>query len=96
MKQETRQWAWGAVFYGSFAVAFVIACLRIAGHVGPEWGVTVIVFMGIGIAAAVRLSRMRLTETMLSVYKAGVESARAQQSEREELERRIIEASREG
>lgn len=96
MKQETRQWAATVVFYGSFVAAFVLAYLRVTEQIGQEWGVTVIVCMGVGIAAAVRLSRQRLTETMLQVYRAGVESAKAQQDERRELEARIIEASKEG
>lgn len=96
MKQETRQWVASAVFYGSFAVAFLLAYLRITEVIPQQWGVSVIVCMGIGIAAAVRLSRMRLTQTMLDVYRAGVESAKAQQDERREMEARIIQASKEG
>jgi hypothetical protein len=96
MKQETRQWVWSLTFYGSFAIAFLLAFLRINGTLGQQWGATVILAMGVGIAAAVRLSRMRLTETMLQVYRAGIESAAAQREERVEMERRIIEASKEG
>lgn len=92
MKQETRQWVWGAVFYGSFAVAFILAFLRITERLDQQWGVLVIVCMGVGISAAVRLSRMRLTATMLEVYRAGVETARVQKEEREDMEARIMEA----
>lgn len=96
MKQETRQWAATVVFYGSFIAAFVLGYLRVTETIGQEWGATVILCMGVGIAAAVHLSRMRLTETMIQVYRAGVDSAKAQQDERRELEQRIIEASKEG
>lgn len=96
MKQETRQRIASVVFYGSFVAAFLLAYLRINGTLGQQWGATVILAMGVGIAAAVRLSRMKLTETMLQVYRAGIESASAQEAERAEMERRIIEASKEG
>lgn len=96
MKQETRQWVWSLVFYGAFVVAFLLAYLRITGTLGQEWGASIILAMGVGIAAAVRLSRMKLTETMLQVYRAGIESAKVQEQERVEMERRIIEASKEG
>jgi hypothetical protein len=96
MKQEQRQWFWSVVFYGGFAVAIILAWLRINGTLGQEWGATVLLAEGFAIAAAVRLSRMRLTETMLQVYRAGVESARAQHEERLDMEKRIRDAAREG
>jgi hypothetical protein len=96
MKQETRQWAWAALFYGSWAIACIFTYLRVTEHLGQEWGAFVVLWLGIAITASVRLSRMRLTETMLSVYKAGVETARVQHAEREEMMERIKEASVQG
>lgn len=93
MKQESRQRLWTVVFYGSWVLAGVFAWLRVSGTVGQEWGVVTVLWLGFAISAAVRLSRMRLTETMLSVYRAGVETARVQKEERDEMEHRIMEAS---
>lgn len=93
MKQETRQWLASVVFYGCWTVAIVLTYFRTAGQLGQEWGALIVVFMGVAISAGIRLSRMRLTETMLEVYRAGVETARIQKIERDDMERRIMEAS---
>jgi hypothetical protein len=92
MKQETRQWVIAALFYGSWAVAIILTFLRVTERLGQQWGALIILFMGVAIAAAVRLSRMRLTETMIQVYRAGVETARVQSEERDEMEQRIMNA----
>ncbi|HVX91159.1 MAG TPA: hypothetical protein VHC20_06075 [Candidatus Paceibacterota bacterium] len=93
MKQETHQRLWSVVFYGSWLAAGVFAWLRVIGTVGQEWGAVTVLLLGFAISAAVRLSRMRLTQTMLDVYRAGVETARVQKIERDEMESRIMEAS---
>jgi predicted PhzF superfamily epimerase YddE/YHI9 len=90
MRQETRQWVWSALFYGGFAAAIALTALRVADVLPMQWGSTVILALGVAITAAVRLSRMRLTEAMLSVYRAGVETARVQKEEREDMEARIM------
>jgi hypothetical protein len=93
MKQETREWVWSVLFYGSFTLAALLTFARITERVDQEWGGLILLFIGIAIAASVRLSRMRLTQTMLDVYRAGVETARIQKIERDDMERRIMEAS---
>lgn len=93
MKQETRQWVWAALCYGMWGVATILTYLRVNGTLEQEWGATIILTMGVAIAAAIRLSRMRLTDTMIDVYRAGVETARVQHIEREDMERRIMEAA---
>lgn len=92
MKQETRQWITAAVAYGSWAAAVVLTYLRLAGWLPMQYGTIVILCIGFAMAAGIKLSRMRLTETMIEVYRAGVETARVQREERDEMERRIIEA----
>lgn len=87
MKQETREAVWQAAFWLGWAAAGLIAALRVTEQVGAEWGALSILFIGVSIAAAVHLSRMKLTETMIAVYRAGIESARVQEAERQESER---------
>lgn len=96
MKQETREWALSALLYGMWGLAVLLTYMRINGSLGQEWGATIILCMGVAIAAAVRLSRMKLTATMLEVYRAGIETARVQHEERAEMEKRIKEASSAG
>lgn len=92
MKQETRQWITAVVAYGSWIIAVALTYARLSGWLPMQYGTIVVLFIGFAMAAGIKLSRMRLTSTMLDVYRAGVETARVQKEEREEMERRIIDA----
>lgn len=84
MKQETREWVWSLIFWSGWFGACLVAALRVTGALSQEWGVTVIVFVGLAIAAAVRLSRMKMTATMVAVFEAGAQAAQVQRDETEE------------
>lgn len=92
MKQETRQWLAATIAYGGWTVAVVLTYLRTTEVLAMRFSMLIILVIGIAMAAGIKLSRMRLTATMLDVYRAGVETARIQKEEREDMERRIIDA----
>ncbi len=84
MKQETRQWLTACVAYVCWAIAGLIAWLRVIEAIEQRWTVLVVVFMGVAIAAGVKLSRMRLAATMTEVFRAGILAAEQRQLERDE------------
>lgn len=92
MKQETRQWATAFVSWGSWLVAAFLTFLRTTGNLPQQYSMVIVLLIGFGVAAGVKLSRMRLTATMLMVYQAGVETARVQKEERDDMEQRITAA----
>lgn len=54
------------------------------GHFAPQWvGLAFIFALGVAIAASVARSRMRLTDTILQVFKAG------QKIQRDDTDRRV-------
>lgn len=55
--------------------AFLFTVLAVRGDVSRPIGTIVIMFVGIAIAASLSLSRMRLTDTITSVFEAGLSAA---------------------
>lgn len=84
MKQETREVMWQAAFWFGWAAAGLIAALRVTEQIGAEWGALSILFIGVSIAAAVHLSRMKLTATILAAFQAGMFAAEQRAQERED------------
>lgn len=93
MKQESREWAWSLLFWSSWAGACLIATLRVTNTLPQEWGAATIVLIGTAIFSAIRLSRMKLTATMIAVFEAGAMAAQVQQ---DETEQRIKASIRKG
>lgn len=87
--------AWGS--WLAVALVFLYATVNYnpnKGEFAPQWvGFTFIALIGVAIAAGNALGRHKLSDTMLKVYRAGVETARLQSEERKEMESRIMEAS---
>ena len=92
MKQETRQWVTAVIAYGSWLIAAFLTFLRTTDVLSQQYSMVIVLLIGFGVSAGVKLSRMRLTATMLSVYAAGIETANAQRAEREDMESRITDA----
>lgn len=90
MKQETREWVAWVTSWGAWIVAATLTFLRSTQTIGAQYSMVIVLLIGVAMAAGIKLSRMRLTATMLDVYRAGIETAKVQKEERDEMERRII------
>lgn len=87
MKQETKQVLTAVIAYGSWLVAVVLTLLRSTESIPAELSMIIVLVIGVAMAAGIKLSRMRLTATMLAVFRAGVDAAREQEAERQERDR---------
>jgi CHASE2 domain-containing sensor protein len=84
MKQETRQHVTAAVAYGCWAAAVVLTWFRVTERLPMQYGTVIVLLIGIAMGAGVKLSRMRLTATMLAAFQAGMFAAEQRAQEREE------------
>jgi len=84
MNQESRQVATIAIAYGSWSLALGLTFLRTSDILPAQYSMLIVLFIGVGIAAGLRLSRMRLAHTMTAVFHAGMTAAEQRAREREE------------
>lgn len=86
MKQETRQWITAFLMWSAWSAAVALSFLRATDTVDQQYGSAVFVLIGLALACGIKLSRMRLTATMVAVFEAGIAAAEAREAERRELD----------
>lgn len=67
---------------GGWLTTITLVTLRSVGDLGTQWGSLVILTAGVAIAATVTRSRMRLKDTILETYKAGLDATRITSEEK--------------
>lgn len=98
MKEEARYWLTAFLAYGSWAAAIVLTFLRLSDYLDAQYGTAVIFLIGVAMASGIKLSRMRLTATMIAVFQAGAEATRRETAAHraEDAAARIAEEERRG
>jgi hypothetical protein len=86
MAEDDRRKASLVLAYGGWLSSGVIVMLRAVEVVPTAWGSTALLTIGVAIAASLARSRMRLTDTIVGVFEAGVRTA---DEERQALRREV-------
>jgi hypothetical protein len=81
--EERRRTATLILMWGGWIGAGIVTLLRLGTvndrrdgvMLGPEWGSVIVLLTGIGVAATLARSRMRLTQIITGVFEAGLKAA---------------------
>jgi hypothetical protein len=73
--EEVKQLGALVLMWSGWVAAMTLSVLRVA-HLGPEWGVVIILAIGVAIAAGQARVRHKLTDAIVGAFTAGVTIAR--------------------
>lgn len=82
MNQELSLRVAQTIAFVSWTAAGVLAALRLGEYIGPQWTTVAILLLAVAMASALKVSRMRMTQTLIEVFQAGAHAADSRRAEK--------------